>query len=175
MATSSTPTAPSVEHPENPNAIFTLLLHPEKVKHGGIAHNGPIRFPMPKVPSAKGTAKNKDGNGKQEMSMDGKFLSPDQPNFLSLDEFKQIQKHPMWPWALDKGVIEVVTPLEGCRYTGTTADYDEADAYNVIQSTVDIEWLRRSIVKDERSEVGEWCQERIKEIQDEIDALKQEQ
>jgi hypothetical protein len=167
----ASPTQATEASTENPNALYTLLLHPEKVKHGGIAHNGPIRFPVPKTASAK--SKTKEGNGKVEMSLDGRFLSPDQPNFLTLEEFKQIQKHPQWAWALDKGVIELVTPIAECRFTGTTADYEEADAYNVIQGTVDIEWLRRCILKDERSEVGAWCQERISEIQGQIDSLQQ--
>lgn len=153
--TSATPVQPPVQAPvQAPEKRVAVMLYPERDKP---QRNSPYRFPTAKT--------NGKTNAKVEMGMDGDFLSSG-PNFPTVAEYEQMCQNPFWERCLKKRVIEVVTQQPESKDTGTTSDFETADAYTLIEGAVDIEWLKRCLAKDDRSDIQTWISEKIKEIQD---------
>ena len=136
----------------------TVILHPDRDRP---ARNSPYRFPYNnQTPKA---AK----EGRVEMSLGGDFLTPG-PNFLSDEDYNGMKTNPFWDRCLKRGIIEVIAPLETNRNTGTTVDFEASDASLLIETTQDIEWLKRSLNKDERPDIQNFLVERIKDLEAEI-------
>jgi hypothetical protein len=139
---------------QSPETLVAVMLYPERDKP---QRNSPYRFPTPK---ASGKA-----NAKVEMAMDGEFLAAG-PNFLTTEVYEHMCQNPFWERCLKKRVLEVIVQQPESKATGTTADFDLTDAFTLIEGSVDIEWLKRCLVKDDRSDIQTWASEKIKEIQD---------
>lgn len=137
----------------NPEKIIAVVLYPEREKP---AKSGPYRFP---------TSKTGTKSAKTEMSMDGSFLHAG-PNFLTTAEYEQMKTNPFWGRCVSKKVIEVIEQQTFSVATGTSADYDLADAFTMIEVAVDEEWLKRCLVKDDRKEIQKLTAEKIQELLD---------
>lgn len=141
-------------------ALITVVLYPERDRP---QRNSPYRFPIAKGAGVKGGKDLKT----VEMSLNGEFLTPG-PNFLDRDSYEAMRQNPYWERCVRLRVIEVVDPQPESRGTGTTADFDLANAYTLIETSADTEWLKRSLNKDDRTEVQGWISDRLKEIEDQL-------
>ena len=151
MATTTPPIAPAPA--ESPDTMIGIMLYPERDKP---QRNSPYRFP---------TAKTDKSSERTEMSMNGKFLSPG-PNFVPFSVYWQMIQNPAWKRCVEKRVIEEIRQRPDSRATGTSADYDLTDAYTMIESAADEDWLKMCLAKDDRKEVNEWLDSKIKELQE---------
>lgn len=66
-----------------------------------------------------------------------------------------------------KGVIRVIYSNPQTNFqTKTTLDFELSDALDMIADSLDVEWLRLCIAKDNRSQVYNACVERVKLVEE---------
>lgn len=138
---------------------IAIIVKPENLRR-----KGPIRFPV--LVTGEPTNKIKGSNASPiEMTMAGDFFAAG-THFLTPEQFDRMKENPHYEWALAKGIIEPVnsTVESSEEGSGTTADFNLAEAYKLIGASVDLEWLKTSQVKDERKDVVRAIRARIKEI-----------
>ena len=138
----------------NPEKMIAVMLYPEREKP---PKSGPYRFPTSKV-EAKGA--------KTEMAMNGQFLNAG-PNFVTTEAYEQMRTNPGWARCVSKKIIEIIEQQPTSVATGTSADFDLADAFTMIETAVDEDWLKRCLAKDDRKETQKLVTEKIQELKDE--------
>jgi hypothetical protein len=106
----------------------------------------------------------------QALELDRIILAPG-TQLINQQLWEKMKKHP--PAAKEitrmekKGVIRVIySNLQSNFQTKTTLDFELDDAMDIISASLDVDWLRLCIAKDNRSKVYNACVERVKIVEE---------
>lgn len=124
--------------------------------------SSPIRFPRP----VNRVGLKKSNSGIEPLETKGAWVYPGANFNIPDDDFEYISKHPMGIELINSGALRVVEPTltDGKIQTETTVDYSDRDALEIIRHSYDIDWLERSIRKEERPVISKALIERVKGI-----------
>ena len=124
-------------------AYATVIWNPEKLKALDPSRptpNHPVRLPMIQT-AGKGESKGKELE----------VLAPDVlvmgANIVKEDVLKVMEQNVWWPQFVDCGAIFVVRPKKEVadKLTGTSLDFSETEAKNIINQALDLDWIEKCI------------------------------
>jgi hypothetical protein len=157
-------------------SLVTLIWNPQRSRSIDPTlpeFNCPIRFPIIQKPDPK-AAKN---GSTQELEVFATDTLIPGTNFIKETTWEQMQNHPFIKKFIDSGAIHVVLPQkqEGVESTGTTLDFSEIDAREIVAQSVDIDWLKQCISAEaanagripnrDSQKMIDACQKQIKQIE----------
>lgn len=142
----------------------TLIWQPAKSKQLDPSHptlNAPVRFPV--VQSAPAGKK----GSTQELEVQAQVSLIDGSNLVSEEDWLHMQSNPFVQRFIDAGMLQVIEPRkeEGFVPTGTTTDFSEVEARQIVATSLDLEWLKICIQRETRDSVIKACQRRIQDIE----------
>lgn len=126
------------------------------------ATSSPIRFPRP---LNRGITTKKPGT-LETVETKGDWLNPGTNLNISDEDYEFISKHWFGVQLINSGALKTVEPVleEGAIATGTTRDYSEKDALELVRNSNDLEWLELSERKEERPVITKALLDRTKAI-----------
>jgi hypothetical protein len=124
-------------------AYATVIWNPEKLKvldPSRPTPNHPVRLPIIQ------TAKKGESAGKELEVLATEPLVQGS-NLVKEDVLKIMETSEWWPKFVEIGAIYVVRPRKenADKLTGTTLDFSEAEAKQIVNEALDLEWLDKCI------------------------------
>lgn len=126
-------------------ALVTIIWNPARsrvIDPSLPEFNCPVRFPIIQAPNPKGV---KGGAVELEVLATDALIPG--TNFVKEEIWEAMKDNPFMSKFMEAGAIHVILPAkqEGFEATGTTLDYSETDAKEIISQSLDIEWLKNCI------------------------------
>jgi hypothetical protein len=147
-------------------AFVTLIWTPDRsrsVDPSVPALNCPIRFPILQAAATGGRR-----NANQELEVTAQDALIPGTNFVREEVWALMSQNPFIQRFIDAQALVVIEPIkldEGVDPTGTTLDFEPLSAVQIVNESVDLEWLKTCIVRENREKVIDACRKRIKVVE----------
>lgn len=153
---------PQLEIPEEDRQV--AIVYSPKIE----GRTGAFVLPFPKNPEIT-SADNKQFLS-QALELERIVLAPG-TQLVNQQMWEKAKKHPSTGLQIarmeKKGVVRVIYSNPQSNFqTKTTLDFETDDAMDMVNSSLDAEWLRLCIAKDNRSAVYNKCVERLKVVEE---------
>lgn len=150
------------------NPVHTVILDGRKLRTPqGLVTNGPVRY----VCFADNSPKARN-NTPEFLEV---WLQPGGPNHnLSDEQIAILKNSEIGKEHIAAGIITIISPKDLEKASGTSADYDEAEAIALIRDSEDRDWLEESRAKEDRPAVREQIGKQLDAIDQRLVTLRKQ-